>query len=552
MSIYRLERKRLLHATRPPGGVFALCRLLRPCDMDIMKVKMKPGFNALIAVLLFVSLQTQAFAQSSTAKPVFPRIEPAQKALEFFSSGADNRDYSWTELSRISLWASGEDTASQESAVPGNAAASGLEQIRRISGEIHASAGFPAAPREKAEFILEYMHKNLLKAYSVNQTRIDTLLAGGRYNCVSSAVLYVILCKSAGLDAAGVVTKDHAFAVVHLPEGDVDVETTNPYGFDPGSRREFHDQFGKVTGFAYVPARDYRSRREISPVELVSLILWNRIADLEGGNRFAEAVPLAVDRAALLLGPSFAVVKETYSSLFVDPYQSLLDRLFNYAAYLLKYGKEDDCLLWAAFASSRYPEQKRWSEITYAAVNNRMNKYLRSGQIADARNFLESQKAVLVSSSYAQFDGMIVETELAGRVNGIRSAADGDSAAAAIDEARKVDKISGKKASELLTFAIQKTASVISAAPPASSGSRDWLGAINYLKAALDRYGPNSAVEQTLRSYQSNRAADFHNRFAAAWNKKNYDEAKRILDDGLAEFPNDRRLLADKDMINRR
>ena len=49
----------------------------------------------------------------------------------------------------------------------------------------------------------------------------------------------------------------------------------------------------------------------------------------------------------------------------------------------------------------------------------------------------------------------------------------------------------------------------------------------------------------------ANRVSDFHNRFAAAWNRRNYDEARRILDEGLAEFPGDRQLLSDREIADR-
>ncbi|MDR3174091.1 MAG: hypothetical protein LBU19_07570, partial [Treponema sp.] len=62
------------------------------------------------------------------------------------------------------------------------------------------------------------MHREFLRSYSAMQTRLDTLLSNGRYNCVSSAVLYLILARSQGLDVRGVAARDHAFA--SLRQGD--------------------------------------------------------------------------------------------------------------------------------------------------------------------------------------------------------------------------------------------------------------------------------------------------------------------------------------------
>ena len=429
---------------------------------------------------------------------------------------------------------------------------SGMEKIKTVVAALNAAinpavSGAAASDKVKAEFILNYMHKNLLKSYSLYQTRLDTLLSNGRYNCVSSAVLYVILCKSAGINTSGVVTKDHAFAMVHIPGQDIDVETTNPYGFDPGNRKEFHDSSGKITGFAYVPPHNYRSRQTINQIELVSLILNNRTVDYERANNFAGSVPLAVDRAALLLGDALASGIPAFESLFIDPKKDFMDRLINYGASLLKSGKEEECIRWSVFASSMYPDNNRWQELFQAAVNNRISKFLKERKISDAYNFLENQKAHITEADYAQLDSLIVDAGFLNRANNLKTAAEGDEIIAGIEQAGNSGRLTEKRASELTTYVIQITARSLCAPP-----LRDWRAAVRYLENALSRYGANRELEQSLRTYNDNLAADYHNRFAAEWNRKNFDEAKRVLDEALAEFPNDRRLLNDKQSVTNR
>jgi len=360
----------------------------------------------------------------------------------------------------------------------------------------------------------------------------------------------MILAKSVGIDISGVKTIDHAFVMVHIDGENIDVETTSIHGFDPGNRREFHDEFGRVTGFAYVPAQNYHDRQTITPIELVSLIMTNRIFELETRRRFAEAVPLAVDRAALLAGiadGSDAGLRENSSTpFFADPRADLMNRLFNYGAFLLNSGREEDTLRWAAFASSVYPDEDRWQEFTMAAVNNRVQRFTQANQLARARDFLDSHRAALTPEHYAQIDAVLFDTELLAAANRIRGAGDGDDVVAAIDEARASGRIDEIRARELLIFAVQRTAAVLSAAP-----GRDWLAAINYIEAAAARFGANREWEQSLQTYRTNRAVDFHNRFAAAWNRRNFDEAVGILNEGLAEFPTNRQLLANRDTVRR-
>jgi hypothetical protein len=266
-------------------------------------------------------------------------------------------------------------------------------------------------------------------------------------------------------------------------------------------------------------------------------------------------VPLAVDRAALLLGADYAAGSsagqvahnESHEAagpaavFFEDPYRDMMNRIFNYGAFLLKSGKEEECLAWAAFASPKYPNESRWQEFILAAANNRVQKLLQAGQGARARVFLDSQKAALSPANYAMLDSLLVDAELLSGASRIQTGEEGDKIITAIEQARNQNLLSRERAAELLTFAVQKTAAVLSSAP-----GRNWLAAIGYIEKALARFGANRELEQALDNYRENRATDFHNRFAAAWNKRNFEEAERVLREGLAEFPDNRHLLADR------
>ncbi|MCL2809696.1 MAG: hypothetical protein FWD24_06485, partial [Treponema sp.] len=223
--------------------------------------------------------------------------------------------------------------------------------------------------------------------------------------------------------------------------------------------KEFHDQFGRLTGFTYVPAQNYQDRQTISNFELISLILNNRIAELERRNNFAEAVPLAVDRAVLLLGDLSVVSSASNTSglIFSDPQKDLTDRLLNYGASLLRSNREEDGIRWAVTVSSMYSGIEYWQDYLLAAINNRITRFIRDRRITDARNFLEDNKRLLTDANYSHLDTII----------------------------------------------------------------------------------------------QNNLAIDYHNRFASEWNRRNYTEAERILNEGLVIFPDNRQLLSDLEIVNR-
>jgi tetratricopeptide (TPR) repeat protein len=156
------------------------------------------------------------------------------------------------------------------------------------------------SPKERAERLLSFLHSELFRTYDERQTRLDILLSEGSYNCVSSAVLYAILARSQGLEVRGVRTPDHAFIRVQAGAAAYDVETTSPYGFEPGSRKEFTDSFGRVTGYSYVAPTNYSRRTEIGERGLLALILYNRMALATDRQAYSQALAPAVDAYALL------------------------------------------------------------------------------------------------------------------------------------------------------------------------------------------------------------------------------------------------------------
>jgi hypothetical protein len=147
---------------------------------------------------------------------------------------------------------------------------------------------------------------------------VDITMDTGVYNCVSSAVLYMIVARSVGLSVNGVRTADHAFCSVLVNGQQVDVETTNPYGFNPGSKKEFNDSFGKITGFNYVPPGNYSERRTIGEKELLSLILYNRVSEYGDGRFFRDALQPAVSAYALMGNEEMRQVMTIAFSNFVS------------------------------------------------------------------------------------------------------------------------------------------------------------------------------------------------------------------------------------------
>jgi tetratricopeptide (TPR) repeat protein len=235
-------------------------------------------------------------------------------------------------------------------------------KLDRVVEESQQRLGGLADPREKAEGILSFLHERVLVRYDERQTRLDVLLDDGSYNCVSSGVLYALVAKSLGFEVWGVRTEDHAFCRIKAGARSFDVETTSPFGFDPGTRKEFTDSFGAVTGYTYVPPSSYGKREDIGERSLLGLILYNRTAFSSERRFYREAVPPAIDAYSLLgdresydrmivsflnLGSWYGVNREYSSGVdfvermaerFPEPRLSSLleDLLHNWTLYLLE------------------------------------------------------------------------------------------------------------------------------------------------------------------------------------------------------------------------
>ena len=459
-----------------------------------------------IIICIFLLTGIRTFAQSDS----FPGLAPSVGA-ERFAETFDPTD--WEDQVALALWASGNPGLEAETVV---ALRPFITELRNSTKKLD--------DRDKAEKVLEFIHDNFLKSYSLKQTRFDTLLENGRYNCVSSAVLYAIAGTAVGLDISGIMTVDHAFCTVNLGLEDADVETTSPYGFAPGTKKEFLDAFGETTGFAYVPPRNYRDRKPIDLLHLFSLILSNRMSDAESAGKFPEAVELAVDRWILLGGNSG------------QAYEDLIDRMINYGVYLSGKGKEAEALEWAQLAVAAHGDHFKWRDFTDSAANNLLVRLIRSGDIAEARIRLEELKPRLSEEVAGRMDLSISDAELLDALSRVEAGGPEADFYAALSAAEEKGVLPPQRTREVEVVwrleKIQQTARL-----------QGWSAAYEETKTVIGELGSDSQLEKALRVYRENRIAEMYNAAAAAYNAGGFAEAAKIADDALVEFPAEPRLL---------
>lgn len=233
-------------------------------------------------------------AQMGTVPFFPPNIVQGHLELRLFEDAADGR---WDDHSLLAaaLVASGASDATSLQRYEARFA-QWVAELRR-SGRVTGS------PRQKAEAVFAFMHGTCLRGgYQADCTVLTATLDQGRFNCVSASVLFHCLLSQFGVHAQGLETPGHAMSRLLLPEGRLDVETTCPEWFrllgDPTKKAQ---TAANTLGTESPQGRVSRQGREVSDVQLVATIYYNRGLDLLEQQQFAQAV--AANAKALRLDP---------------------------------------------------------------------------------------------------------------------------------------------------------------------------------------------------------------------------------------------------------
>jgi len=210
----------------------------------------------------------------------------------------------------------------------------------------------------RSDHILQLLHTLIFERYDPTQNRIDGILSQRTFNCVSSAVFYAVACRKFDIRITGVVTADHSLAQLKLSEtAKFDIETTVSSGFDPSSKTGILNQFGQLTGFAYVGSKNYRQRKEVGDRQMLALIFSNRYDQLTKEGKLKEATA-ALYRAYLLTGDL---------PFTVNTWENAVN---NYVVALEKEKRSPDTLYALARFAEVSPKIKKISALQYSIYIN--------------------------------------------------------------------------------------------------------------------------------------------------------------------------------------
>ncbi len=378
---------------------------------------------------------------------------------------------------------------------------------------------------DKGEYILNWAHNNILNNYIEKQTFMDKLIDRGNYNCVSSAVFYLILSKEAGIYTETIETSDHAFCTVKTETGWVDVETTNIFGFDPGTKKEFQQSFNQ-TGYNYVPPGNYRNRKQIGDKETVALILQNRMSAMQKQNKHLDAVGIAIDRWTLW---------ENKTSQ-----KDMNDAFRNWAALLNNNGNYIDAFNFLKEVSEKYKLKDINRDLLYSLSYNELIEFTKNKNYTEAEYFLNSSSKALPEQDLKKLKQILVQEQVSETVkNGTY-----EQSLPLVRQAYSTSGISRSVWKNWITVLHQNKALEIAQ----SSG---WWNAWQFLKDLPQEEKTLSGIVSSTNTAHDNWSFEIHNQFADLYNSRDVENAELVLKQALKKDPGNKYFLKDLSDLNK-
>jgi tetratricopeptide (TPR) repeat protein len=294
----------------------------------------------------------------------------------------------------------------------GPRSAAGFDSIHR-SVDAFVAGAKPAIdaepkPYRKGLLLHQAMHRELFLrdtsaraaaggqglGYDFHQSAVAPIFHGGRYNCVSSAVLYVILARKFGLHARGVILPTHVFVEIGLPDGRIiEVETTTPQGYD-----WVHDgKFYRDRAPGWFQARDlppstHKDYLERKIVEPLALLAHNMANQHTAPARMPQVDRCRLAEARAYIHPDDPEAQGNRLDFYNTEYLFLKNRRKDFASIAAMFGKvapglSDLGRRLAGDATLR--NRLAWAWYEYAHVLHEL------GRDAEALPFVDSSLAAL-------------------------------------------------------------------------------------------------------------------------------------------------------------
>lgn len=461
--------------------------------------------------------------------PIIKRITAAVLFALVFSSGSFSETFfSGARITPGPFWVQASawpDTLSAEQVIESSLAASGLSSDKIAAYKTKYGEMTGSLNARDGDSLLQWLHAGAFKQYSLNQSSMDVLIDKGLYNCVSSSILFLILTKTAGIEAEMVEVPDHAFCRIKTAAGWTDVETTTPYGFNPGVKKEFVDDF-KRTGFTYVPPGNYSNRRILTDKEAVGLIIQNRMAELQKRNNHREVVGLSVDR--------WTFDRSTVS------FRDMRDAFRNYTADLNSQNRFKEAYYFILKISALYGQENENHDLIFSMAHNCIVDLLNRNDFNSAKRFLAQESDNLTEQETGNLKKLVTE----GEISFILSQGNLETGAAKAKEAFSKGIISASEWDNYVYYVRSSTAAEL-------SKTTGYWEAYLYLSNLPEDEKRINNISVLTEQMHYNWEAGVHNTFVDYYNNKEFELARKTLEDGLARDPESKIMLRDLSRLDR-
>jgi hypothetical protein len=177
-----------------------------------------------------------------------------------------------------------------------------LRQLDSITDNARSATANAKSPRDVGRLLLKFLHDGpMAEGYESGQANLVTLLETRKFNCVSSAALFMIVAERLGLKVRMVEIPEHVYCEAFDGKKWVDVEPTNARGFaskpDRKGIADIKARHGIVDGTA--AAADFRY--PLNDLQLVAVVYFCHGTLLAKENHYRAGV--ASKLFALALDP---------------------------------------------------------------------------------------------------------------------------------------------------------------------------------------------------------------------------------------------------------
>ena len=415
-----------------------------------------------------------------------------------------------------------------------------FQKFERIKKEVSSPEYMQMSEEERGKAVLMLLYKNTLSEYNEDQSKINTVFETGYYNCVSSALIYMAAAKAAGLEVRGQKTPEHAFCSVYIKNKTtgkkhrIDVETTNPYGFNSGTTGSI-DYGDNMKMYYSVPASDYDNRQEVSDKVFVGLVANNLCADYQKSGDYFSAIPSMAALYNLVKDEKSSAQRQIQEDFFGFPCSYIHDVSIDLDSYSAS--KYEDIVSWFASFIKRWGKNTALQDNMDAACNNLIYLCFQEKNYDLANAAFTKLKPYISKKQLAESQEIITEILITSKTDG---AEPHQKTEIIYDLLNSINLSSAQK--KRLSAELENTWLIILTERMNNYEFREGYQDSLTAQAQLPT---SETFKQTTQIFYTDCIIDIHNVFVIQVNSGNYKEAIKTLEQGLSEFPENQTLLND-------